>query len=151
MSGGKLDFNNAMDLATTYLRLGMEPQFQGLTRSLVDSPNLPPETLLSVAQLFEANKRWDLRIYTLQKYLTREPNAFKSWMDLAYTQFIINKPQDAFSSLKKAVEVGGEVARGLLRDDPRFAPVRDMPPFKALVPPAKNRGLDAFPMMGPGI
>jgi hypothetical protein len=51
--------------------------------------------------------------------------------------------------LKKAVEVGGEVARGLLRDDPRFTPLRESPPFKALVPPLKNRNLDAFPMMTP--
>jgi len=149
MAGGKLDFNSAMDLATTYLRLGLESQFQGLTRSLVDTPNLPPEACLSVAQLFEANKRWDLRIYALQKYLSRDPNAFKSWIDLAYTQFIINKPQEAFGSLKKAVEAGGEVARGLLRDDPRFTPLRDAPQFKALVPPPKDRGMDAFPMMGP--
>jgi len=151
MSDGKLDFNNAMDLATTYLRLGMEGQFQGLTRSLVDAPNLPPETCLTIAQLFEANKRWDLRVYALQKYLTREPNAFKSWIDLAYTQFVLNKPQEAFVSLKKAVEVGGEVARGLLRDDPRFTPLRESPPFKTLVPTPKNRNLDTFPMMSPGL
>jgi tetratricopeptide (TPR) repeat protein len=151
MASGKLDFNSAMDLATTYLRLGMEAQFQGLTRSLIDTPTLPPEAYLSIAQLFEANKRWDLRIYALQKYLTREPTAFKSWIDLAYTQFFINKPQEAFVSLKKAVEVGGDVARGLLRDDPRFTPLRESPHFKALVPPLKNRNLNAFPMMAPGL
>jgi tetratricopeptide (TPR) repeat protein len=151
MSGGKLDFNNAMDLATTYLRLGMEGQFQGLTRSLLETTNLPPETCLTISQLFEANKRWDLRVFALQKYLAREPNAFKSWIDLAYTQFVLNKPQEAFVSLKKAVEVGGEVARGLLRDDPRFTPLRESPHFKALVPPPKNRNLDTFPMMSPGL
>ncbi|MEI6562958.1 MAG: DUF2723 domain-containing protein [bacterium] len=151
MASGKLDFGNAMELATVYLRLGMEGPFQGLTRGLVDSTNLPPETCLAVARLFEANKRWDLRVYALQKYLTRDPNAFKSWIDLAYTQFMINKPQEAFGSLRKAIEVGGEVARALLRDDPRFTPLRDAPPFKALVPPPKNQNLGSFPIMNPGM
>jgi len=149
MGKGQLDFGKAMDLATVYLRLGMEGQFQGLTRGLIDSANMPPEASLTVARFFEANKRWDLQVYALQKYLTREPKAFKSWIDLAYTQLILKKPQDTFASLKKAVEAGGEVTRSLLRNDPRFAPLRDTPPFKALVPPSK---IDPgnYPLMNPG-
>ncbi len=151
MAKGKLDFGRAMELASVYQRLGMEGQFQGLTRGLVESPSLPPEACLAVARYFESGKRWDLQIYALQKYLTREPTAFKSWIDLAYTQLILNKPQDAFTSLRKAVEAGGEVARGLLRNDPRFAPLRDTPPFKALVPPSKNQDKGTFPLMNPGL
>ncbi len=151
MAKGKLDFGRAMELASVYQRLGMEGQFQGLTRGLVDSPTLPPEACLAVARFFESGKRWDLQVYALQKYLTRDPTAFKSWIDLAYTQLILNKPQDAFNSLRKAVEVGGEVARGLLRNDPRFAPLRDAPPFKALVPPAKNQDMGSFPLMNPAL
>jgi tetratricopeptide (TPR) repeat protein len=151
MGKGKLDFGRAMELAGVYLKLGMEGQFQGLTRSLVDSPTLPPEACLAVSKFFEANKRWDLRVYALQKYLARDPNAFKSWIDLAYTQLILNKPQEAFASMKRAIEVGGEVARSLLREDPRFAPLREAEPFKALVPPAKKSAMGDFPIMNPGM
>jgi len=149
MGKGQLDFGKAMELATVYLRLGMEGQFQGLTRGLVDSANMPPEASLKVAQFFAANKRWDMQVYALQKYLTREPKAFKSWIDLAYTQLILNKPQESFASLKKSVETGGEVARSLLRNDSRFAPLRDTPPFKALVPPVKFDPGN-YPLMNPG-
>ena len=134
MGKGQLDFGKALELATFYLRLGMEGQFQGLTRGLVDSTNMPPEATLTVARFFEANKRFDMQIYALQKYLVRDPAAFKSWIDLGYAQLLVNKPQEAFVSLKKAIDMGGEVARSLLRDDTRFAPLRETPPFKALVP-----------------
>ncbi len=150
MGKGQLDFGKAMELATTYLRLGMEGQFQGLTRGLVDSTNMPPEASLAVARFFEANGRLDMQAYALQKYLARDPSAFKSWIDLGYAQLNLNKPQEAFASLKKAIEVGGEVARSLLRNDDRFAPLRDAPPFKALVPQAKV-DMGNYPLMNPGL
>ena len=150
MSKGQLDFAKAMELASIYLRLGMEGQFQGITRGLVDSPTLPPEAALQVARFFETNKRWDMQAYALQKYLARTPTAFKSWIDLSYAQLLLNKPQEAFASLQKAVEAGGDVARGLLREDARFAPLRDTPPFKALVPPAKTPALGGYPLLNPG-
>ncbi len=133
LRSGKLAFGDACELATIYLRLGMEPQFVSLTRGLVDSPSLPPEASLSVARLYEANKRWDLCIYALQKYLIREPNAYKVWIDLAYFQFLNKKPQEAFYSLKKSVAAGGDIARSLLLADQRFAPLRTSLEFKALV------------------
>jgi len=150
MTKGQLDFGKAMELAAIYLRLGMEGPFQGLTRGLVDSTNMPPEACLHVARFFESNKRWDMQVYALQKYLARDPTAFKSWIDIGYAQLLMNKPQEAFNSLKKAVEVGGEIARGLLRDDPRFAPLRESAPFKALVPPAKARSTN-YSLMDPGL
>lgn len=149
MGKGQLDFSKAMELATIYLRLGMEAQFQGLTRGLADSTTLPPEATLNIARFFEVNKRWDMQVYALQKYLGRVPSAFKSWIDLAYAQLLLNKPQEAFASLQKAIETGGDVARSLLRDDARFAPLRDTPPFKALVPQVKTPSLDGFPLLNP--
>ena len=140
MGKGQLDFGKAMELATIYMRLGMEAQFQGLTRGLVDTTNMPSEAVLAMARFFEANKRYEMQVYTLQKYLSRDPAAFKSWIDLGYALLLTSKPQEAFSALKKAIEMGGDVARSLLRDDPRFAPLHDSAPFKALVPQAAGGG-----------
>ncbi len=135
---GKLAFGQALELAGLYLKFGMEAQFQGLTHSLIDTPSLPSEAYAALSQFFETNKRWDMNAYALQKYLALNPTAFKSWIDLAYTQLILNQAQEGLASLNRAVTVGGEVARGLLREDPRFAPLRDVPSFKALVPPSKK-------------
>jgi len=142
---GKLAFGQAVELAGFYLKFGMEAQFQGLTRSLIDSPTLPSKAFSVLSRFLETNKRWDMNAYALQKYLTLNPTAFKSWIDLAYTQLILNKSQEGLASLNKAVTVGGEVARGLLREDPRFAPLRDVPAFKTLAPPSNNSTEGKFP------
>ena len=51
-------------------------------------------------------------------------------------------------SLKRAIELGGEPVRDVIRKDPRFNPVRENREFKALVPPIQQQGL---PMNLPGM
>ena len=134
MGEGKLDVSRAMDLANVYLRLNMEAQFQGLTRSLVENTNLPPNVSLAVAQVYGNAQRWDLLEYALGNYLKRDEHNFKAWLELAAACMAQNKQDPTFSALRRAVETGGEAARAVLRSDPRFAPLRPMPAFQALVP-----------------
>jgi tetratricopeptide (TPR) repeat protein len=131
----KLDIGAALELAALYHRLGLEPQFQGLTLSLIENTNLPPAVHLAVARLCNDARRWDLLINVLQRYLKTEPNSYKNWIDLGFAQFSINKPEEGMKSLRQAVAVGGEMARTILRQDPRFTPLQNIPVFRALVPP----------------
>jgi tetratricopeptide (TPR) repeat protein len=131
----RLDVNAALELASLYQRLSLDQQFQGLTASLLDNTNLPSAVHLAVARLYSDGKRWDLLTNALQRYLKIEPNSYKSWIDLGFAQLALNKPEDALKSLRQAVALGGEMARSLLRKDPRFAQLQNIPVFRALVPP----------------
>jgi tetratricopeptide (TPR) repeat protein len=135
MGANRLDINSALELASLYLRLGLDPQFQGMTQSLLNNTNLPPQVHLAVARLCGDGKRWDMQADTLKRYLKLEPNSYKSWVDLAFAQMSLNQPEEVLKSLRQAVAIGGEMARALLRNDPRFAPLQNIPVFRALVPP----------------
>ncbi len=135
MGENRLDINSAMELASLYLRLGLEPQFQGLTQSLLNNTNLPPTVCLAVARLFGDGKRWEMQVDALKRYLKVEPNSYKSWIDLAFAQMALNRPEEVLKNLRQAVAVGGEMARTVLRRDARFAPLQNIPVFRALVPP----------------
>ena len=139
----RLDVNSAMELASLYQRLSLEPQFQGLTRSLLDNTTMPATVYMAVANLYGSGKRWDLQTNALRRYLQVEPNGYKAWIELGFAQLSLNKPEEALKSLRQAVATGGEMARSVLRQDPRFAQLQNIPVFKALVPPlAPNPMMD---------
>ena len=93
-------------------------------------------------------KRMDLLATALEKYLAREPANPKVWIDLAAIQAAMQKSNECVQSLKRAIELGGEPVRDVIRKDPRFNPVRENREFKALVPPIQQQGL---PMNLPGM
>lgn len=134
----RLDVNAALELASLYQRLGLDGQFQGITRSLLDNTNLPSAVYMSVASLYSGGKRWDLFIHAVQRYLQVEPNDYKAWIELGVAQLTLSKPEDGLNSLQQAVATGGERARAVLRQDPRFAQLQNFPAFKALVPPLRK-------------
>jgi tetratricopeptide (TPR) repeat protein len=144
-----LDISSALELAALYQRLGLETHFQGITRSLLDNTNLPPAIYMAVAKLFTDGKRWDMLIDALQRYLKIEPNSYKSWIDLGFAQLTVNKPEEGLASIRQAVAVGGEMARSILRQDPRFAQLQNIPVFRALVPPLPSPSLMDLPFARP--
>ena len=145
---GQGELNTAMELADLYRKLNLEGQFQGLTMSILNDTNIPPNAYLAVAKMYADAKRMDLLATALEKYLAREPANPKVWIDLAAIQAAMQKSNECVQSLKRAIELGGEPVRDVIRKDPRFNPVRENREFKALVPPIQQQGL---PMNLPGM
>ncbi len=138
-SKGSGDLNAAMELANLYGRLNLQGQFQGLTMSILNDSNLPPNAYLDVAKLYADAKRLDLLAVALQRYLSREPSNPRIWVDLAACHVALQQNSEMLHAVRQAVQIGGEPVRDLIRKDRRFDPARDTPDFKALVPPVQSR------------
>lgn len=132
---GKGELNAAMELASIYARLNLQGQFQGLTTSILNDSNLPPNAYLEVAKLYADAKRLDLLAMALQRYLQREPSNPRIWVDLAACHVALQQNDQALNAARQAIQIGGEPVRDLIRKDRRFDAVRENAEFRALVPP----------------
>lgn len=138
---------HAFELADLYLKLNLIPYFEQLTLRMVEDPNLPPEIALRVGQLYVDNKRFDLLVTALRKYLERQPTNAKIWLDLAAAETQLQHTNEAIEALRRAIELGGEPVRDVARNDRRFDAIRQSPQFAALVPPLPT----SFPLPLPGM
>jgi tetratricopeptide (TPR) repeat protein len=129
------DIKVALELADIYRRMNLGQLFQNLAMNIINQQNLPPEITLQVAQMFAEAKRLDLLSIALERYLERKPADARRWIDLAAVQANLTRTNECIQSLRKAVQIGGEPARDIVRKDRRFDAVRDVPEFSTLVPP----------------
>jgi len=132
------DINIALELAGLYQRLNMEGEFQGITRSILSNSNLPPNVCMSIIQLYSQGRRWDLLEVAMKRYLELDPNNFRARIDCGFVQMLLGRQSDAIATMKKAVEIGGEAARAILRQDQRFAQLIQTPELQAIVAPAQQ-------------
>jgi tetratricopeptide (TPR) repeat protein len=137
---GRMDINMAIELSSLYLRLGMIGMFQELTRNVMSSTNLPPNVYMAIGQLCNSARQWDMMDTALRRYLQSSPSEFRAWIEVAYAKLMQNKPDDSMAALKQALRTGGEGARAIFREDPRFFALRQKPEFQklALPPPQLN-------------
>jgi tetratricopeptide (TPR) repeat protein len=142
-----MDINVGLELASLYQRLNMEAPFQALTRSILSMSNLPPNVCSVVIKMYSNGRRWDLLETALKRYMEIDPSNFRAWLDFGYVQTILNKTGEAVASLKKAVELAGEEARVILRQDPRFAPLRHLPEFRSLAFPSQQLNTRTLPKL----
>ena len=84
----------------------------------------------------------------LKKYTALAPNDPQGWTNLAALQLALNKRGEMWESLQKAIDHGGEPARGMIRKDKRFAPVRNTKEFQQLVPPIQQTGAMGLAPLG---
>jgi hypothetical protein len=80
-------------------------------------------------------KKYEMLVGALDRYLVREPGNPQVWVNLAAAHVVLGRTNDAFKSLKRAVDIGGEAVRDLVRKDRRFDPIRGAPEYNAMVPP----------------
>jgi hypothetical protein len=106
--------------------------------------------MMTIAQFMAQKRKLDLVELALVKYTAAKPKDTQGWINLAGLQLALNKRADMWTSLKKAVELGGEPVRNHLRSDKRFDSIRNTPEFKKLIPPKitpSNLGLAPLPGM----
>jgi len=106
--------------------------------NILNDTNIPPNYYLTVGKMYADAKRWDLLAVALQKYLQREPANPRVWIDLAAVYVAMNQTDPSLNALKRAVEIGGEPVRDIVRKDPRFDAIRERAEFKQIIPPIQT-------------
>ncbi len=128
----------AIELADIYRRMNLGQLFESLTQNIIRQDNLPPDVILRVAQMYAQQNRGDLLATALERYLQKEPNNARVWLDFSATQAMLQRTNDALQSLRKAVELGGEPMRDIIRKDTRFNGLRENTTFKTIVPQVQS-------------
>ena len=130
------DINKAFELANIYRSMNMTPMFDNLTQRILNQEGLPPQYILEIARMYAEMQRVDLFIGALEMYVQRDPNQPRIWLDLAGAYAMQGQRRgEAIRTLRRAIEIGGEPIRDAARKDNRFDSLRDVPEFKAVVPP----------------
>ncbi len=148
LNGKKITFQETMELLQIHYAMGSSGTGDRLARSLVKSGSIPPDGLMAMAQFMAENHKYPIVELILKKYTAAKPNDVQGWINLAGLQLVLNKQSEMWPSLRKAVEVGGEPARELLRKDKRFDAIRKTKQFQKIVPPKQtpaSMGLGTIP------
>jgi len=140
LKNGSIEFNSAMQLISIYLQMNQARQADALAKKMLNSDTLQPQMALQLAQYMAKGRRFASTELALKKYTSLQPNDPQGWANLAALQLVLKKQSETFVSLKKAIEVGGEPARNMLRKDKRFDPIRKSSEFQKLVPSIPNQG-----------
>mgnify|MGYP002078411798 CR=1 FL=1 len=139
------DVNLALELAEIYRAMNLGGMYENLLNRILQQPGLPPQIIMNIAQSAASAQRADLVARALEVYVQTDPNNANAWIDLSAAHAILGRNAEAIRSLRRAIELGGEPARDLVRRDPRFDIVRNTQEFQRLVPPVQ-----AMPNMPPG-
>jgi tetratricopeptide (TPR) repeat protein len=135
------DYKEVMELMVIFSRMNMPQEMGQLGANMLNNSNTPPVYLMQLAQLCSDTRNPDMAAEAWRRYLARVPQDSRGWIELGWIQLSKNQGQEGLASWQKAVEIGGEAARGVLRSDKRFQPLwqqRDLPPqFHRLIQATK--------------
>jgi len=121
---------------------GLWTQAATLYREAIAAHPAEPAAYLQLAQTCNDARRPDVATEALRRYLSRDPLNSRIWIELAAMQLSVNQANDALASLTRAVEVGGEAARAVLRVDRRFARLLGNRRFVSLAQPVASPVMD---------
>ena len=131
------DINKAFELANIYRSMNLIPMFESLTQRILQQADMPPQYILEIARMYAETQKLDLFIGALELYVQRDPSQPRVWLDLSAAYVGAQRRGDAIRTLRRAVETGGETIRDAARKDNRFDPIREIPEFKAIIPPVQ--------------
>ncbi len=126
---------DALELAGLYRQLGQDGAFLNLANTIMTNPGMPPDVYRKLAAMLADARKMPEAIKALQQYLSKVPADMKGWIDLASFRLAGGKPEECVQALVQSVKVGGEEAKAALRQDARFAPIRNTPLFKSITTP----------------
>jgi tetratricopeptide (TPR) repeat protein len=130
------------DLASLYLRLQRTNEALVLFDRLVNQPGVDVSTILSLANAYAQLQQGPRLENALRRLVAISPESPEAWYDLASTQSILGKTQEALQALRHALELSdARVARDPQARDLRasaqtnfaFSPLQALPEFKQLV------------------
>ncbi len=143
---GKINFNQRMELISIYFNMGQAQRGDIFALQTLSNKKLTPQEIMQVAQFMAQRQRYSVVERALKKYTTDQPKDPNGWINLAGLQLLLNKRAEMWSSLEKAITLGGEPIRKRIRADQRFAPVRNTKKYRELVPPKQtNSGFAPIP------
>jgi thioredoxin-like negative regulator of GroEL len=131
-------------LVEGYRQLQKPEAAMPLLDKLFNDPNLDANAALSIAQAYAALGNAPKLEATLEKITKIMPANPEVWYDLAVVESGLGKPTEALSALRQAVDLSAKrlqrnpKASNLVanaRKEEHFAPLRQLPEFKKLVPP----------------
>ncbi len=149
LKSGNIEFTNAMQLISIYLQTRKIPQADALAKQMLASKTMQPHMILQLAQYMAQGQRYAVVEQALKKYTTVQPKDPKGWINLAALQLVLKKQGEMWVSIDKAIEIGGEPTRSIIRKDKRFDSIRRTREFQQRIPPMQggsgNMGLAPLP------
>jgi len=132
----------AAALADGYHAQQKDDQAIALLNPFLDSPKLDANGIVRLAQMYASLQNYPKLETCLEKLVKLTPDSPEAWYDLAALKIGFNKQSEALEALRRALSLNAErlkrdpKAKDLtaqIRNDSRFAPVREAPEFKPLL------------------
>jgi tetratricopeptide (TPR) repeat protein/phage shock protein PspC (stress-responsive transcriptional regulator) len=138
------DGKAAFDLASVYLQRQQTSAALTILDQLVNSPTADANTLLSVARAYVQLQQGGRLEAALKRLVIVTPESPEAWYDLAATQAVLGKGEEAIQTLRKAIELnnkrlaqqpGSGDLRKAIATNQSFAALRNSPEFQKLLAP----------------
>ena len=136
------DLTAGFDLASYYLSLQQTNNAFKVFQEMIDRPDAPRETVLSVANAYSQLGNMIGLEAALSKLVKSMPESPEAWYDLSRAQTVIGKGAVALQTLSTAIHLSeiriatNPTAKDLKRQAPTdasFGPIRNTPEFQKLV------------------
>ncbi len=135
------DARLAFDLSSLYLQMQRTNAALNILDQLITNPKVDANTLLSVANAYVQLQQGPRLETALKRLVVVSPESPEAWYDLATTETVLGKGQEAIQALKNALELSGKRlaqqpgARDLRKDaatNNSFFTLRTLPEFQML-------------------
>lgn len=136
--GNPLSSREVLELAQVYLALHDSASFKRLANQVLSDERMPAEMYLQFANIAGRSGKFGIFERAVKRYTERKPNDPVGWINMAATRLARNKTTAALKALRKAISVGGNRAKEMIRKDKRFKPLMRNRSFRQLVQPKQQ-------------